>query len=371
MDPHTSRIVIQTRTFALRPGTATKVRAFLAEVARLDSMRRAQATLLVSELFANAIAHSEAEKVAVSVESRETVERVSVSHEAFEPLDEPNFGLGFRIIDSFSQSWGSDFEDGTLTVWFELRAPGAVTLPPGSLEEGELLARVGEDPTFAEELVRRHESLATTIARRYRGKGVSEEDLEQVALIALMKAIHRFEPTKGELRSFAAVTISGELKRQLRDRGWSVRVPRGLQELAMAVARASQELAQESGRAPTLAEIAASLEVTEEEVAEAMSVGQGYRAASLDEPDPSTGTPMADLMGGLDEGLAVVLERAGLDEALRSLPERDRLVVYLRFYEDLTQSEIADRIGVSQMHVSRILSRALGELGDILEFDQG
>src|SRR5690606_25138650 len=137
---------------------------------------------------------------------------------------------------------------------------GAVTLPPGSLEEGELLARVGEDPTFAEELVRRHESLATTIARRYRGKGVSEEDLEQVALIALMKAIHRLEPTKGELRSFAAVTISGELKRQLRDRGWSVRVPRGLQELAMAVARASQELAQESGRAPTLAEIAASLE---------------------------------------------------------------------------------------------------------------
>ena len=360
----------QTRTFALRPGTAAKVRAFLAEEARLDSMRRAEAMLLVSELFANAINHSDASKVAVSVESRENFERVSVSHRASGPLEKPKFGMGFRILDSFARSWGTDFKDGTLTVWFELRAPGAVTLSPGSLEESELLARVGEDPAFAEELVRRHHSLATTIARRYRGKGVSEEDLEQVAMIALMKAIHRFEPAKGELRSFAAVTISGELKRQLRDRGWSVRVPRGLQELAMAVARSSQELAQESGRAPTLEEIARSLDVTEEEVAEAMSVGQGYRAASLDEPDPSTGTPMADLTGDLDEDLGVVLERAGLDEALRTLPERDRLVVYLRFYEDLTQSEIADRIGVSQMHVSRILSKALGELGDVLEADQ-
>ncbi|HEX6946921.1 MAG TPA: sigma-70 family RNA polymerase sigma factor [Acidimicrobiia bacterium] len=360
----------QTRTFALRPGTAAKVRAFLAEVTRLDSMRRAEAMLLVSELFANAIAHSDASKVAVSVEPKENSVRVSVSHEAPEPLEEPRFGLGFRILDSFAKDWGHDYEKGNLTVWFELRTPGAVTLSPASMDESELLEKVGEDPAYAEELVRRHETLATTIARRYRGKGVSEEDLEQVAMIALMKAIHRFEAAKGELRSFAAVTISGELKRQLRDRGWSVRVPRGLQELAMAVARASQELAQESGRAPTLEEIAQALEVTEEEVAEAMSVGQGYRAASLDEPDPSTGTPMADLMGEVDDDLSVVLDRAGLNEALQSLPERDRLVVYLRFYEDLTQSEIADRIGVSQMHVSRILSRALSELGDILESDQ-
>lgn len=360
----------RSRTFALRPGSAAKVRAFLAEVARLDSMRRAEATLLVSELFANAISHSEAEKVVVSVESRDTAERVSVSHPAEGPLEKPKFGLGFRILDAFAQSWGTEFSDGTLTVWFELRAPGAVSLSPGALEEEELLSRVGEDVAFSEELVRRHSSLATTIARRYRGKGVSEDDLEQVALIALMKAIHRFEPGKGELRSFAAVTISGELKRQLRDRGWSVRVPRGLQELAMAVARVSQELAQESGRAPTIEEIALSLEVTEEEVAEAMSVGQGYRAASLDEPDATTGTPMADLLGAPDDELGVVLDRAGLDEALQSLPERDRTVVYLRFYEDLTQSEIAERIGVSQMHVSRILSRALSELGDILEADE-
>lgn len=135
----------------------------------------------------------------------------------------------------------------------------------------------------------------------------------------------------------------------------------------MAVARAGQELAQEWGRAPTLEEIAQSLDVTEEEVAEAISVGQGYRAASLDEPDASTGTPLADLLGAPDEDLGVVLDRAGLSEAMQSLPERDRLVIYLRFYEDLTQSEIAERIGVSQMHVSRILSRALSELGDLLD----
>lgn len=357
----------ESRTFPLRPGTAAQVREFLAETARLDSMRGAEAALLVSELFANAIAHSDAEEVTVSVESRDMAERVSVSHSASRPLGKPEFGLGFRILESFSQDWGTEFSDGGLTVWFELRAPGAVTLSPEGLDEDELLARVGEHPKYAEELVRRHEGLATTIARRYRGKGVSEEDLEQVALIALMKSIHRFELGKGELRSFAAVTISGELKRQLRDRGWSVRVPRGLQELAMAVARAGQELAQEWGRAPTLEEIAQSLDVTEEEVAEAISVGQGYRAASLDEPDASTGTPLADLLGAPDEDLGVVLDRAGLSEAMQSLPERDRLVIYLRFYEDLTQSEIAERIGVSQMHVSRILSRALSELGDLLD----
>lgn len=355
------------RTFPLRPGSAAQVRHYLAGVARLDSMRRAQAALLVSELVANAITHSDAEEVTVAVESKGSAERVSVSHAASRPIGKPEFGLGFQILQSFSQDWGTEYSNGGLTVWFELRSPGSVTLSPAALEEEELLARVREDSTFAEELVRRHEALATTIARRYRGKGVSEEDLEQVALIALMKAIHRFEPGKGELRSFAAVTISGELKRQLRDRGWSVRVPRGLQELAMAVARAGQELAQETGRAPTLGEIAQALDVTEEEVAEAMSVGQGYRAASLDEPDSSTGTPMADLLGGPDEDLGVVLDRAGLSEALQSLSERDRLVVYLRFYEDLTQSEIAERIGVSQMHVSRILSRALSELGDLID----
>jgi RNA polymerase sigma-B factor len=362
--------MIETRVFPLRPGAASEVRTFLAGNARLDSMRRAEAELLVSELFANAIAHSDAEEAEVSIEPRDNAVRVSVVHEATGPLEEPEFGLGFRILDSFSRAWGHEFQGGKLTVWFELRAPGSVTMTPADMTEEELLARVGEDPVYAEELVRRHETLAQTIARRYRGKGVSEDDLEQVAMIALMKAIHRFEAAKGELRSFAAVTISGELKRQLRDRGWSVRVPRGLQELAMAVARVSQELSQESGRTPTLGEIARALDVTEEDVAEAMSVGQGYRAASLDEPDPTTGTPMTDLMGSVDRDLSMVLERAGLAEALQARPERDRLVVYLRFYEDMTQSEIAERIGVSQMHVSRILSRALGELGDLLEAEQ-
>lgn len=355
------------RTFRLLPGTAAKVRAYLVEATRLDSMRTAEAALLVSELFANAINHSDASQVDVSVDRKDTTVRIGVSHQASGALEVDQFGLGFRILDSFARSWGSDFTDGTLTVWFEIRAPGASSLAPEALSEEELLARVGEDAVYAEELVRRHDALASTIARRYRGKGVSEEDLEQVAMIALMKAVHRYEAGKGELRSFAAVTISGELKRQLRDRGWSIRVPRALQERAMEVARTSQEIAQDSGRTPTVSDIAQVLDLTEEEVAEALSVGQGYRAASLDEPDSDTGTPMADLLGEREEGLGIVLDRADLDEALMSLPERDRTVVYLRFYEDLTQSEIADRIGVSQMHVSRILSRSLSELGDILD----
>src|SRR5690606_29928285 len=154
--------------------------------------------------------YSDASKVAVSLEPKENTVRVSVSHEAPGPLEEPKFGLGFRILESFAREWGHDYDRGTLTVWFELRAPGAVTFSPETMEESELLARVGEDPAYAEELVRRHESLASTIARRYRGKGGSVEDLELVAMIALVRATARIGLEWGTAR-----TSSGDRWRKL------------------------------------------------------------------------------------------------------------------------------------------------------------
>lgn len=359
----------ESRSFPLHPGSAAKVRGFLVEATRLDSMKAAEAALVATELIANAVQHAEARTVAVSVEHRGLTVRVGVSHPAKSPLGEVTPGFGLRIVERLAQKWGSNFEAGELTVWFEIRSPGSVSLTPAELDDEQLLERVGDHPIYAEELVRRYEPLALAIARRYRGKGIGDDDLEQVALIALMKAIHRYDAERGELKSFAAVTISGELKRQLRDRGWSVRVPRGLQERAMAVARAGQELTQVSGRMPRLSDIGAALDLEEAEVAEAMSVGHGYRALSLDQPDDETGTAMADLLGEVDSSLGATAARADIDDALLSLPERERMIVYLRFYEDMTQSQIAERIGVSQMQVSRLLARSLSDLADILSAD--
>lgn len=369
MGDQTPRGLTESRSFPLRPGSAAKVRAFLVEATRLDSMKGAEAALLATELIANAVQHAEAKMVMVSVERKDLAVRIGVGHQADHPLGEVTPGFGLHIVESVAQAWGSDFDAGVLTVWFEIRSPGAVSMSPADLGDDELFERVGEHPIYAEELVKRHEPLALSIARRYRGKGIGDDDLDQVARIALMKAIHRFDATRGELKPFAAVTISGELKRQLRDRGWSLRVPRGLQERAMAVTRTGQELSQASGGVPKLSEIAAALDLEEEDVAEAMSVGHGYRALSLDEPDRKTGTALIDMLGEADPSLGEMTVRAAIDDALRRLPERERTIVYLRFYEDMTQSQIAERVGVSQMQVSRLLTKTLSDLADILSVD--
>lgn len=333
-------------------------------------MRSAEAALLATELFANVVRHGDADTARVSVESRGPRVRVGVSHSASAPLPrdwDPGFGLS--LVEKLSQSWGSEFVGGRLQVWFDLRLPGSLSMAPSGMDEEALIAGRAEEPLYAEELVRRYSSLASAIARRYRGKGVGDDDLEQVALIALVKAVHRFDSGLGTLRSFAAVTVAGELKRQLRDRGWSIRVPRGLQEQALEVTRATQVLTQHLGRAPKISEIAEHLDLTDEEVSEAISVTQGYTATSIEDPGLDSGQPMSETLGELDATFADVETRSAIGEALSELPERDRVVVYLRFYEDLTQTEIAERVGVSQMQVSRILTRALSELGDLLSVE--
>ena len=216
------------------------------------------------------------------------------------------------------------------------------------------------------ELIETHRGFAEYLARRFSDRGEPLDDLRQVALVGLLKAVERFEPERGlSFTTFAGPTIVGELKRHFRDRTWSVRVPRRLQELSLRIERSRAELGQQLGRAPTPGEIAANLDVSEEQVLEGMEAASLYRIGSLDIPASDRDEMTAgDRVGSVDDELRHVEDRAVVREMVASLPARERHIVYLRFFEGLTQAEIAERVGVSQMHISRLLTRSLEALGD-------
>jgi RNA polymerase sigma-B factor len=215
-------------------------------------------------------------------------------------------------------------------------------------------------------LVDRFLPLARQLARRYQRGGEPLDDLIQVASLGLLKAIDRFEPERQTaFSSFAVPTILGELKRHFRDKGWSVRVPRDLQELAVKLEPTSEELLRELGRVPTLAELADRLSTSPELVLEAREAAAAYRAVSLDRPrddDDDGGDPLGVAVGIEDPGFGVAEDAATVERLMRVLSEREREVLRLRFEQDLTQAEIGERVGVSQMHVSRIIRHALMRL---------
>jgi len=221
------------------------------------------------------------------------------------------------------------------------------------------------DRALRNELVEEHMRLAEFLARRFAHRGEAADDLRQVALVGLLKAVERFEPDRGlQFSSFATPTITGELKRYFRDRGWAVRVPRRVQELHLELDRTVNELSQQLGRPPTPAEIAQRAGVLEEDVLESMEAGSLYRLASIDagrSDDESSPSP-AQRLGEIDPELTAVDDRVAVSEMLSVLPDREQKIVYLRFFEGMTQSEIAEEIGISQMHVSRLLVRSLETL---------
>jgi RNA polymerase sigma-B factor len=219
-------------------------------------------------------------------------------------------------------------------------------------------------------LVERFLPLARQLARRYQRGGELLDDLNQVASLGLLKAIDRFDPERQTaFSSFAVPTILGELKRHFRDKGWSVRVPRDLQELAVKLEPASEALLRELGRAPTIDEIARRLDATSEQVLEAREAAAAYRAVSLDRPrdDEEDADPLAGAIGVEDHGFDVAEASATVEHLMRVLSEREREVLRLRFAEDLTQAEIGERVGVSQMHVSRIIRQAVARLREAAE----
>lgn len=207
--------------------------------------------------------------------------------------------------------------------------------------------------------------LAQHLAHRYSGRGEPTDDLMQTAAVGLIKAVDKFDPTRGvDFAGYAIPTIIGELKRHFRDRTWDIRVPRRLQELRLTISEANSTLVQTLGRSPTVADIATHLEITEEEVLEGLEGARAYNAVSLSTPtgDGERATELGDMLGGEDVEFELAELRVAIGPAMATLDEREQKILNLRFYGNLTQSQIAEQIGVSQMHVSRLLARALVKL---------
>ena len=223
------------------------------------------------------------------------------------------------------------------------------------------------DAAAKEQLVERFMPLAKRLASRYRAGAESQEDLQQVAYLGLLKAIDRYEPDAGPFMRFAVPTILGELKRHFRQTRWSVHVPRSLQERVLDVSGAIEALSGTLGRSPTPADVAELTGLQLEEVLEAMDATIANSPVALDAPlggEEGSDVTLADTVGGSDEGYELVELGEAVAPAVRALPPRERCILHLRFVEDLTQVEIAERIGISQMHVSRLLRRALDSLQD-------
>ncbi|MBA3743806.1 RNA polymerase sigma factor SigF [Sporichthya sp.] len=232
----------------------------------------------------------------------------------------------------------------------------------------ELAALAPEDPRrgpLRDALVEVHLPLVEHLARRFRNRGEPLDDLVQVATIGLIKSVDRFDLERGvEFSTYATPTIVGEIKRHFRDRGWAVRVPRRLQELRLHLSTATAELSQQLGRAPTVHELAERLGRSEEEILEGLESANAYSTLSLDVPDQGEGDSPAvvDSLGSEDEALAGVEYRESLKPLLERLPPREKRILLLRFFGGMTQSQIATELGISQMHVSRLLARTLTKL---------
>ena len=233
--------------------------------------------------------------------------------------------------------------------------------------EGDLAAR--------EQLIEQYLSLVRSLARRYAYRGEQLEDLVQIGSIGLIKAIDRFDIERGvELTTYATPNIIGEIKRHFRDKGWSVRVPRGLQELNVKLSRLVEELTVQLGRSPTIPELAKASGAEEELVLEALESGRAYSSVSLstglgagddeDELDP------LETIGTEEPGYQISEEWAVLEPGLRALDERERTILHLRFFDGLTQSQIAQQVGISQMHVSRLIRRALEKIREEIQIEE-
>ncbi|MFF9911737.1 RNA polymerase sigma factor SigF [Streptomyces sp. NPDC013457] len=242
---------------------------------------------------------------------------------------------------------------GARALFVELRK-----LPEGSPEKAEL----------RNQLVRMHLPLVEHLARRFRNRGEPLDDLTQVATIGLIKSVDRFDPERGvEFSTYATPTVVGEIKRHFRDKGWAVRVPRRLQELRLSLTTATAELSQLHGRSPTVHELAERLGISEEEVLEGLESANAYSTLSLDVPDTDDESPaVADTLGAEDEALEGVEYRESLKPLLEDLPPREKRILLLRFFGNMTQSQIAQEVGISQMHVSRLLARTLAQLREKL-----
>lgn len=325
-------------------------RLVIALVDRGPAIKGVDASLLASELV-TAASRGEG-PIGLEVERTASTARVEVTVDSGPDLDELTRTIFQRVADRW--------EAGP-PPWFEIdliRRPRLYDEPEDMLWE-----RVDHDRSARDEIFARYEGFAGAIARRYRRSGEGP-DLDQVAYMALVAAIDRFDVSRGvKFSTFAGKTISGELKKYLRDTAWAMKVPRSLKESVLLVTKERNRLTQELGRSPNTEEIAQSTGLSDEAVAEAVEAGQAFGAMSLDAPlGEDSATPVKETIGGEDQTLADAEQWWMIEPILDQLSERDQQVLHMRFFEDMSQSEIAQVIGVSQMQVSRILSSIFDQI---------
>jgi RNA polymerase sigma-B factor len=257
-------------------------------------------------------------------------------------------------------------------------AGGSVSRPNEYADVPEMFRELATVPPDSMEFQRQRDKiverclpLADHIARRFEGRGEPRDDLIQVARVGLVNAVVRFDVDAGsDFVSFAVPTIMGEVRRHFRDNSWSVKVPRRLKELHLRLGAATADLSQRLGRAPTATELASELGMERDEVVEGLVAGSSYNTLSIDTgggSDDDDARAIADTLGDVDAGLDRIEDREALRPLLEALPERERMVLVLRFFESMTQTQIAERVGISQMHVSRLLAKSLTRLRDQLQ----
>jgi RNA polymerase sigma-B factor len=257
-------------------------------------------------------------------------------------------------------------------------AGGSVSRPNEYADVPDMFRELASVPADSMEFQRQRDKiverclpLADHIARRFEGRGEPRDDLVQVARVGLVNAVIRFDVEAGsDFVSFAVPTIMGEVRRHFRDNSWSVKVPRRLKELHLRLGTATAELSQRLGRAPTATELASELGMDRDEVIEGLVAGSSYNTLSIDSgsgSDDDDARAIADTLGDVDAGLDQIENREALRPLLEALPERERTVLVLRFFESMTQTQIAERVGISQMHVSRLLAKSLTRLRDQLQ----
>ena len=228
------------------------------------------------------------------------------------------------------------------------------------------------DPSIRDRLILGHQNLVHYLAGKFVNRGVPLEDLAQVGMIGLTNAVDRFDPDRGlQFSTFATPTILGEIRRYFRDKGWHLKVPRRLQELNMAATRTAERMRGELGRSPTIQEVAARIGASEEETLEAIEMGNAYDTVPLDAPVQSQGESgpltLSEFVGQEDASLQRIESHGDLRQAIDSLEPREKAIIYYRFFKDLSQTQVAERLNISQMHVSRLQHKALKRLRELLE----
>ncbi len=350
------------------PGAPSEVRAWLGFVFGLRGPVALDVEVMASELVLHATetgSFAGDDFLEITADRPPGAIHVEVAYPAPDGLQRAGDEVGFEVLDRRAAVWGHVVEEGRCTVWFEEAIPSAGWELEVS-DDSDLIGRLRVDERAAAELIDRYAPLVQRFTARYRRAGLEADDLQQVGHEALLQAAHRFDPSRGSFERFASRTISGTLKRHLRDRGWAVRPPRGLQELVLELRRAEQELTQALGRRPTVEELSQATGRSVREVDRANAAAAAFDTGSLDISHDEGGPAMAEQLGVTDAAIARAAGWAAVDQAMERLADRERELVRLRYFDDLSQRQIAEHVGISQMHVSRLLRQSIDTMRDAL-----